>query len=162
MTINREQFIAAIPKLYDEMKPDKLYDISLEPHNDKRSAEANRYLWKLLGLLSEKLNIPPLDIYKREVENLGTCSIQTIKEEAIESFTSIWQSRGTAWFVKIIDDSPLRGYKNIAAYYGSSCYTIKEMSRLIDQVVSECKEQGIETVPQNEIDNMLKEWKCER
>ena len=34
----------------------------------------------------------------------------------------------------------------------------KEMSILIDGLVSECKEAGIETKPKAEIDSLLKEW----
>jgi hypothetical protein len=47
----------------------------------------------------------------------------------------------------------------LQAYYGSSVYDTAEMSRLIDEAVSEAKRLGIETKPQWEIDSMLKEWK---
>ena len=36
------------------------------------------------------------------------------------------------------------------------------MSRLIDGLVSECKEVGIETLPQEEIDRMMEAYKRNR
>ena len=38
---------------------------------------------------------------------------------------------------------------------GSSTYDTKEMSELIDGLVSECREQGIETLPSEEFDRMM-------
>ena len=44
-------------------------------------------------------------------------------------------------------------------FRGSSTYDTKEMSLLIDGTVSECKEQGIETLPPEELERMLAKWK---
>ena len=38
---------------------------------------------------------------------------------------------------------------------GSSEYDTKEMSHLIDGLVSECKEMGIETLPPEELERMM-------
>ena len=43
-------------------------------------------------------------------------------------------------------------------YYGSSCYYTKQMSRLIDLVVEDCKEQGIDTATPEEIALLKEEW----
>lgn len=43
-------------------------------------------------------------------------------------------------------------------YKGSSLYNTKEMSLLIDGVVRECKELGIETETPDEIERMKQEW----
>ena len=47
----------------------------------------------------------------------------------------------------------------IRCYYGSSVYNTKQMARLIDDVVSDCKEMGIETKPPEEIDRLVSLWK---
>jgi hypothetical protein len=44
------------------------------------------------------------------------------------------------------------------AYYGSSRYNKEEMNVLIDYVVQECKELGIETKDDEEINSLIKEW----
>ena len=38
---------------------------------------------------------------------------------------------------------------------GSSTYDTSEMSKLIDGLVSECQELGIETIPPKEIERMM-------
>lgn len=43
-------------------------------------------------------------------------------------------------------------------YYGSSSYNTAEMSKLIELIVQECKQLGIETKPQKEIDSLLESW----
>ena len=49
-------------------------------------------------------------------------------------------------------DSLFRWYYQIK---GSSEYNTAEMSRLIDGIVSECKELGIETLPPEELKRMM-------
>lgn len=44
-------------------------------------------------------------------------------------------------------------------YYGSSTYDTKQMARLIDLVVEDCKQQGIETLPPEELERMALEWR---
>lgn len=41
---------------------------------------------------------------------------------------------------------------------GSSTYDTKEMSELINGLVAECKEQGIETLPPEELARMMAEY----
>jgi hypothetical protein len=41
---------------------------------------------------------------------------------------------------------------------GQVLTTVGEMARLIDSIVFECKDQGIETLPQEEIESMKREW----
>ena len=54
--------------------------------------------------------------------------------------------------------SKLEGFTNIIAYYGSSSYNTTEMSRLIELIVQECKQQDIETMTQNELKSLLESW----
>lgn len=44
------------------------------------------------------------------------------------------------------------------AYHGSRVYDTKEMSRLIDCLVSMAKDIGVETRPQEELDDLIREW----
>ena len=45
-------------------------------------------------------------------------------------------------------------------FRGSSTYDTKEMSILVNGVVSVCQEQGIETMPPAELGRMLEMWKA--
>ena len=50
----------------------------------------------------------------------------------------------------------------MVTYYGSSSYNSSEMAKLIDLVVQECQQQGIETKTPVEISSLLERWdkKC--
>ena len=43
-------------------------------------------------------------------------------------------------------------------YYGSSIYNTAEMTKLIELIVQECQDVGIETKSKAEIESLLKEW----
>lgn len=49
-------------------------------------------------------------------------------------------------------------FKIINAYYGSSSFNSKQMSRLINDVVEDCKVYGIETKTPEEIKSLLESW----
>ena len=55
-------------------------------------------------------------------------------------------------------ESKLEGYVNVISYYGSSEYDTAQMSRLIDLLIAECREQGIETKTPAELAALMEEW----
>lgn len=54
-----------------------------------------------------------------------------------------------------VKDKVLNHYRVIK---GSSEYNSKEMADFIEGIVSECKEQNIETLADKELDRLAKEW----
>lgn len=138
----------------------KLYSVSIEPHKRKRSLDANSYYWTLAGKLSSKMGMPNIEIYRQHILDIGdNYEILPIKNEAVEKFTSAWSKNGIGWLTNIIGKSKLDGYTNIMAYYGSSTYDSSQMSRLVDLIIQDCKEQGIETLTPNEVEKLKGEWK---
>ena len=59
----------------------------------------------------------------------------------------------------MLADSKLPGYKKVRTYFGSSSYDTREMSVLINSIVDDCKEQGIETMTPDELKSMVEAWK---
>ena len=53
-------------------------------------------------------------------------------------------------------------YRTYIMLKGSSAYDTQEMSVLIEGLVSECKELGIETLPPDEIKRMLMTYEANR
>lgn len=139
-------------------KLEKPQTIEIKPHRKKRSLDANAYLWILCQKLAEALHSTKEEIYIRHIRDVGQFEILPIREDAVETWIRNWNSRGLGWVAELQDDSKLQGYKRVINYYGSSVYNTKEMSVLIDSVVQEAKEQGIETLPPNELERMKKEW----
>lgn len=133
-------------------------DIEAKKHREKRSLDANAYCWLLLGKLAEKMDMKAEEIYRLEIKDIGAYEVLPIKNEAVERFKQSWQKNGIGWVCEEIGKSKFAGYINIKAYYGSSTYNSKEMSRLIDSIVEDCKLQGIETDTPKQIARYKEMW----
>lgn len=146
--------------IVEELKNENKLNIELKKHREKRSLDANAYFWKLLQELCELAEIDTIEDYKRRVKELGIFRQFKIEKDNIKTFEKMWTAQGIAWFCEIVDTTYIEDteFKIINAYYGSSSYNSKQMSRLIDGVIQDCKVYEIETKPQNEIDSLLKEW----
>lgn len=145
-----KQLIINVP-LDTEIKEDKKYDLT--EHKEKRSKNANSYLWELLGKLQDKLIIPKEDLYKNYIREIGAFDTLAIKNEAVETFVREWNARGLGYQVELITSNDV--VTEIAIYYGSSAYNTKQMSNLIELVVEDCKEQEIETKSEEEIRSLI-------
>lgn len=143
--------------ILEELKNDGKLNMVLKKHRKKRSLDSNAYAWVLLGELQNVLNIPKEEIYKDLIKSIGSYEIIPVKNEAVEKFRQAWSKNGLGWVTETTK-SKLEGFTNVVTYYGSSTYNTKEMTRLIDLIVEECQQFGIETKPQEEIDSLLKEW----
>ena len=141
----------AIQTILDGFKAGNEYDI--EPHKEKRSLSANAIAWLYCDKLAEKLHSTKEEIYRIAVANVGVFTeIKVADAEAAKRFKRIWQHNGVGWLTRTINET------TIQAYYGSSTYNTQEMARLIDFLQDECRRQGIEIRPKEEVEAMLKEW----
>lgn len=125
--------------------------IQIKEYREKRSMSQNAYMWVLLDELAKKLQTNKEELYKIYIKDYGVFEILPIRQEAVESFKRRWGSNGLGWFTEDLGESKLNGYIKLIAYYGSSTYNSKEMSRVIDAIVTDCEEQGINTMTMSEI-----------
>lgn len=136
------------------------YDLTIEKRKEKRSLDANNYLWLLIGKLSEKLGKKNTDIYREYIKETSAFKIIPIREDAIEEWFRIWGGHGIGWICEDMGECRnIKGYHNIKSFYGSSVYDTKQMSHLIDMVVQDCKDAGIETLPPDELQRLKELWK---
>ena len=127
----------------------------------KRSLDANAYAWALLGKLSASLRIPKEEIYRSFIKEIGgNYEIFPIRNAAVEAFKGFWGHGRVGWIVEELGASKIPGYTNVMAYYGSSVYDTQQMSRLIDLIVEECKQQDIEVLTERELSLLKEEWGC--
>ena len=141
----------AVQTILDGFKAGNEYDIEL--HKEKRSLSANAIAWVYCDKLAEKLHSTKEEIYRIAVANVGVFTeIKVADAEAAKRFKRIWQHNGVGWLTRTINDT------TIQAYYGSSTYNTQEMARLIDFLQDECRRQGIEIRPKEEVEAMLTEW----
>lgn len=158
-----ESVLTSAETLLQAIKDGKEVTVEVNIKRRHRSLTANAYAWLLCQKLAEELSKNGIttkeDVYR---EAIRKCSIKPfiypVKDEAVKRWTEIWQTRGIGWVTEDYGKAKTPGYTLIASYPGSSTFDTAEMARLIDYIVSECKDLGIETRPQAEIDSLLKEW----
>lgn len=146
--------------LYDELK-DKDLDIEVKPFRKKRSLDANAYFWKLCGELAAKIKIPPEDIYREYVKSVGgNYTIACAQDKDVKAMRNGWERTGKGWVTETFD-SKIDGCTNVILYHGSSTYDTEQMSRLIDLLVFDCKENNIEVMTPKEIALLKDRWENE-
>lgn len=120
----------------------------------KRSNNANAMFWELLQQLCYELNLDVIQEYRKRVKELGIFKQWELNTEDVPTFIKVWEDRGIAWFTEIVEEI---GSKTIInAYYGSSSYNSKQFSKLLDNLVQDCKEVGIQTLDDIEINELIR------
>lgn len=132
-------------------------DVLLHRVRPKRSLDANSYLWVLCDKIAQKLGTTSEEVYRELILRVGVFEDVLVYDDALESFKRFWEGRGIGW---ICMDMPSRiiGASKVRAFCGSSSYDTKEMSRLIDEAVSECKWLGIETMTPDQLAELKSKW----
>ena len=151
---------------YEGLKDAELLDIKIVRHRNRRSLDANAYFHVLVGKLADELRISKprcknimIGRYGQPfyIDGDGTAEA-VIKtnipaSQMLENETVHCMPCGQ----KYEDGKELVFYK---IFRGSSTYDTREMSILIDGTVSECKDLGIETLPPDELERMVRSWKA--
>lgn len=141
---------------WDELKDVDL-DLELKKHREKRSKNANDYLWVLCEALAKNQGITKVEVYRKQIREVGVYAPLPVRETELERFSAAWSERGLGWFVDVIDDS-FPGFKKVFAYYGTSVYNSEEMSRVINAAVEDCRALGIEVIPPEELSLLMEDW----
>lgn len=156
---------------WDDLRKNEKLAFTVKPWKKKRSLDANAYYWQLVTKLADKLNISKPYLHNILLRRYGRPEVidgqmvflvlpdseeGTKKADEAETY----HIRPTSE-VKTGKDGKL--YRTYVMLRGSSTYDTAEMSALIDGLVSECKEQGIETIPPQELERMMemyeKNWR---
>lgn len=125
----------------------------IEVKKKKRSKSANCYFWELLQQLCFELNLDVIQEYRKRVKELGIFQTFILDTKNLPTFERLWTDRGFAWFIEKVEQTEWK--TTINAYYGSSSYNSKQMSRLIDNLVQDCKSVGIQTLDELEINELM-------
>ena len=158
---NATQMLTKLRYLFGGLKQDKLYDIEIKEHREKRSLDANAYFWVLCGQIAAAVGRSNTDVYRGYVKEIGdNFDVLCVQEKAVNKFCEIWQGRGLGW---VTDTTPSKigGCVNVIAYYGSSTYDTAQMSRLIDMAVQDCIALEIETKTPDEIARLVSLWESQ-
>ena len=144
-----------------EAYKDKVLDIEIKVHREKRSTKANNLCWELCSQIGRAMYppIPKEDVYRDAIRAVGEYDQYYIKEEALDSFMETRKLLGVGWFAEMIGDAPLRGWVEVFAYKGSSTYDTKAMSTLIDYLVDQAEQMELHIAYElREIEQIKEDW----
>lgn len=143
-----EKFLPLIFRL----DKDTVYDVKIDKHREKRSLNANAYLWKLVTEIGNILNKSKEEVYLQMLIDYGQSEMVSILSEIdVKGYFKYYKLAGTS----ILNDKEFNHYK---IYKGSSEYDTKEMSILLNGVVQEAKNLGIKTKDDIELERLVEEW----
>lgn len=143
---------------------DKDMVLDAKVFREKRSLQANRYLWKLCDLIAKKLGSDKETIYLMKLKEYGVFNDYAVTTIALDDFRALWRYTEVLWRYKSFR---LDEHENmiecemaeVRCWTGSHEYDTKQMSDLLNGVVQDAKDIGVETWTQEEIDSIIDAWK---
>lgn len=147
------------PEVFDSLR-DKELKIEIKENKPGRSLNANAYFHKLVDLIAEAVGSSHVEIHNSMIARYGQPDDEI--KNIIMADRIPWNKLDTIHLrptlaTRTLDDGEL--YRVYIVMRGSHTYDTKEMARLIDGVVSEAKDLGVETLPPQEIERMKQQWK---
>lgn len=152
------RIMAIIAGFFGDCAEDKEFTLEVKEKKKKRSLDANAYFWVLAYKVAEASGVEVSAVYRSYIREIGgNNDLVCVQDKAVDAFCEGWERNGLGWVTERIP-SKLEGCTNVICYYGSSTYDTAQMSRLVDMAIQDCKEYGIEYMPENEIEKLLEMW----
>lgn len=138
---------------YDKLH-DKDCDLTLKKFSEHRTMTANAYLWVLITQIGNAMRMSKDEVYFDMLKAYGQGGAVSVEDRFAEDFKRSYK------YHEHLGTSDLNGktFQHFRFWVGSSEYDREEFSILLDGVVNEAKNLGIETRPQAEIESLLKEY----
>ena len=131
---------------------EKPLEVYIDKIKEKRSLNANGYLWVLVGQIADVLRASKEEIYLNMLKQYGQSTVVSVLTSInVKGFFKYYEEFGNGK----INGKDFTHYK---VYKGSSEFDTKEMAILIDGIVSEAKELGIDTRTPADIEKMKSLW----
>ncbi len=134
-------------------------DVDVRKHRERRSLDANSYYWLLIGKIGNATGNSRDHVHNVMLGRYG--ELDRMPDGSLIPFCirdDIDYLEFPYPHLKPTQKTLTKGDKLYRWYYqikGSSEYDTREMSHLIDGVVSECREMDIETLPPEELERMM-------
>ena len=137
---------------------DKDLDINFSKHRRHRSLDANACLWACIGDIAKVLHQDAWEVYLLMIERYGKFTHILVRPEVVEAVRTQWRE------TKVVGETTVDGNPMIQmfCYFGSSTYNSAEFASLLDGVISEMKEMGLETPTSEEMRALIAELEGKR
>lgn len=132
--------------------PDK-YEVEIKRIRSKRGLTANAYYWVLAEQLSKALGTSKDEVHAEMMHRYGTMSLNDKGSPVVFSIQAGEDPKGITPYSRSFAEGTVNGKRFIhyVRLKGSSEMSAKEFGDLLDGLISECKEMGIETMTPAEV-----------
>lgn len=130
-------------------QPEKQFEVT--EYHPKRSLSANAYAWALIGKIADAMRKSKEEVY-----------LQMLKDYGQSEFVSVLSDINVSGYFKYYEEYGKghvegREFTHYKVYKGSSEFDSKEMAILIDGIIQEARQLGIETITPAEKERMIQE-----
>ena len=146
--------IQKVSKLREVTEKDKLLKVDIKQYRKKRSLDANAMLWVMLNEIAIALQTSKDEVYLEMLDRYGVFTHIVVKSEVVEKVKREWRLTRELGEIIVNGQTGMQ----LQCYFGSSTYNTKEFSILLDGVISEAKELGIDTITENEKLELISKW----
>ena len=128
--------------------------IEIKKYRKKRSLDANGMLWACIGEIANVLRADKWEIYLQMLKRYGKYTYICVKPAVVEAVKAQWRECEEIGKIDINGKEAVQ----MLCYFGSSTYDTKEFSVLLDGVISEMREIGLQSPPTEEMKRALETW----
>lgn len=142
-------------RIAETVKPGKEYTVEIKEYKKKRTLDQNAMYWKLLTVFADAIGVCNEEAHNLMLRSYGQYESPVMyvvvpdtdegEQKALSSTT--YHIKPTSQ-VKFGYDG--EAYRTYILLRGSSTYNTAEMTRLLDGLIEECKEIGIEVITPRE------------
>lgn len=142
------------------LKELKKLSIVIDKYREKRSKDANGLLWHCISKIAQSFT-PPVDkweIYLDMLKSYGQFTDILVRADALEATRKQWRE------TEEVDRYEINGveYVTLLAYFGSSTFNTKDFSILLEGVIQEMKQTGLDAPTTKEMQRAIEQWEKQK
>jgi hypothetical protein len=151
-TVNEPSVLNQVSSLKDIEK----LEVEAKKYRKSRSNDANKMLWACLNELA-KAQTPPIgnwEMYLMMLKRYGKYTYICVKPNVVDAVRAQWRE------TEVIGEIDINGKEAVQmlCYFGSSTYDTKEFSDLLEGVIYEMEQVGLQPPPSKEMKRALEQW----
>lgn len=157
LTLNGMQDALKIAEKFDSLQGEQI-DLSVSKHREKRSKDANSYFYVLCGKIADNQGLSKDEVHDREICRYGQYLLDNNGNITWCLIPADAKTRDMDVILKPTGKTENKNgllYAWHAIMKPSHLYDTREMAILIDGVISDAKELGIEVLSPDEIKRMV-------
>lgn len=154
LKLTRREAQEAAGALKEVLARGKLLAMEVKPYRAKRSLDANAMLWSILSEMAAALSTTKDELYLEVLERYGVFTHIVVKPEMVDRVMREWRT------VRSLGEVTVNGKTGVQlqCYFGSSTYNTKEFSVLLEGVIQDARDLGIDVITESEKQLLLSEW----